>query len=167
MESPRDQEHISTLGPKVVVAAEKLDPTLGRICFCCIFQTMMNLEKKTTEMSSEGPKMVGERYGLTWNDQKMTKSDDLRWRLPTCSQARSGRVRPRLTVKFHGDGRLVVALLLGRHVYSSGGRNRLPRLKLDRPEMGQNDPVQGFPVFGIFSWVLGLDPHLAPKTRLI
>ena len=30
--------------------------------------------------------------------------------------ARSGRVRLRLAVKFHEDGRLVVALLPGRHV---------------------------------------------------
>ena len=34
-------------------------------------------------------------------------------------------------------------------------------------KMGQNDPIRGFRGFGIFSWVLGLDPHLAPKTRLI
>ena len=109
--------------------------------------------------------MVGERYGLTWNGQKMTKSGNLRWRLPPCSQARSGRVWRRLTVKFHGDGCLVVALLLGRHVYSSGGRNRLPRLKPDRPEMGQNDLVRGFRVFGIFflrfwGWILTWHPKI-------
>ena len=35
-------------------------------------------------------------------------------------------------------------------------------------KMGQNDPIQGFRVFfAIFSRVLGLDPHLATKTRLI
>ena len=45
------------------MVAGKLDPTVGRICFRRIFQTVMNLEKKTTEMSSEGPKMVGKRYG--------------------------------------------------------------------------------------------------------
>ena len=34
-------------------------------------------------------------------------------------------------------------------------------------KMGRNGPVRGFRVFGIFSLVLGLDPHLEPKTRLI
>ena len=43
----------------------------------------------------------------------------------------------------------------------------LPRMKPDRPKNGQNDLVWGFRVFGIFSWVLVLDPHLATKTRLI
>ena len=124
------------LGPKVSVVAGKLDPTIGQICLRRIFQTVMNLEKMTTEMSSEGPKMVGERYGSAWNGRKMTKSSDPRWRLPPCSPSRSGRVRRRLAVKFHGNGRLVVALLPIQHVYSGGGRNRLPRLKPDRPENG-------------------------------
>ena len=115
------------LGPKVSVVAEKLVPTVGQICFCRIFETVMNLEKRTTEMSSEGPKMVGERYGSAWNGRKMTKSGDPRWRLPPCSPARS-------------VGRLVVALLPSRCVYSSGGRNRLPRLKSDRPKNGSKRP---------------------------
>ena len=42
----------------------KLDLTVGRICFCRIFQMVMNLEKRTTEMSSEGPKMVEMSYGV-------------------------------------------------------------------------------------------------------
>ena len=124
------------LGPKVAVVAEKLDPTVGRICFCRIFQTVMNMEKRATEMSSEGPKMVGKSYGSAWNGRKMTKSGDPRLRLPPYSPARSGRVRQRLAVKFHGGGCLVVAILPGQHVYSSGGQNRLPRLKPDRPKNG-------------------------------
>ena len=104
------------VGPKVAVVAGKLDPTVGQIYFCRFFQTVMNLEKRTTGMSSEGPKMVGERYGSAWNGRKMTKSGDPRWRLPPCSPARSGRVRWRLAVKFHDDGRLVVVLLLGLRV---------------------------------------------------
>ena len=51
---------------------EKLDPTVSQIFFRRIFQTVMNMEKRTTEMSSEGPKMVGERYGSAWNGRKMT-----------------------------------------------------------------------------------------------
>ena len=129
------------------MVAGKLDPTVGRICFCRIFQTMMNLEKRTTEMSSEGPKMVGERYGSAWNGQKMTKSGDPRWRLPPCSPARSGRVRRWLAVKFQGDGRLVVALLHEQRVYSSGGRNRLPWLKPKRLENGSKRPSSGFSGF--------------------
>ena len=38
------------------MVAGKLDPTVCRNCFCRIFQTVMNLEKRTTEMSSKGPK---------------------------------------------------------------------------------------------------------------
>ena len=45
------------------MVAEKLDPIVGRICFCRIFQTVMNLEKRTIEMSSEGPKMVERGMG--------------------------------------------------------------------------------------------------------
>ena len=138
------------LGPKVAVVAGKLDPTVGRICFCRIFQTVMNLKKRTTEMSSEGSKMVGERYGSAWNGRKMTKSDDPRWLLSPCSPARSGRVRRRLAVKFYFNGRLVVALLPVWRVYSGGGRNRLPRLKPDRPENGSKRPSSGFSGFWDF-----------------
>ena len=45
------------------MVAEKFDPIVGRICFCRIFQMVMNMEKRTMEMSSEGPKMVEKRYG--------------------------------------------------------------------------------------------------------
>ena len=76
------------LGPKVVVVAEKLDPTVDQICFLRIFQTKLNLKKKTTGMSSEGPKMRGGRYGSAWNGRKTTKSDDPRLRPPPHSPAR-------------------------------------------------------------------------------
>ena len=45
------------LSPKVAVMAGKLDPTVDQIFFRRIFQTMRNLQKETTGMSSEGPKM--------------------------------------------------------------------------------------------------------------
>ena len=153
------------LGPKVAVVVGNLDLIVGQIYFRRIFQTVMNLEKRTMRMSLEGPKMVGERYGSAWNGRKMTKSDDPRWRLQPCSPARLGLVRLRLVVKFHDDGCPVVALLPGWCVYSGGGRNRLLRLKPDRPENGSKRPSSGF--LGFFSRVLGLNPHLAPKTRLI
>ena len=47
------------------MVAEKLDQTVGQLCFCRIFQTVRNLQKGTTEISSEGPKMVQMRYGST------------------------------------------------------------------------------------------------------
>ena len=56
----------------------------------------------------------------------------------------------RLTVKFYGQDRPVVALLPFRRVYSSGGRNRLPRLKPDRPKNGLKPPNSGFSGFGDF-----------------
>ena len=119
-------------------------------------------------MSSEGQKMVGERYGSTWNGRKMTKSGDPRWRLPLCSLARSGYVRLRLALKFHGDGRLVVALLPAQRMYSGGGRNRLPRLKLKWPENGSKRSSSRSTGFGgIFLGFLGLGTPLARKTRLI
>ena len=72
-------------------------------------------------------------------------------------------------MKFHSDGRMVVLILHGWRVYSDGGWNRLPQLKLDWPKNGSKRPSSGFSsfFFRIFSRVLGLDPHLAPKTRLI
>ena len=56
------------------MVAEKLDPTVSQLCFCCIFQTVRNLQKGTTEMSSDGPKMVERRYGLAGNGRKIKKS---------------------------------------------------------------------------------------------
>ena len=66
--------------------AGKLDPTVGQLCFRRNFQTVRNLQKGTTEMSSEGPKMVGGRYGLAGNGLKWPKnhkiSGDPRWPPP-------------------------------------------------------------------------------------
>ena len=64
--------------------------------------------------------------------------------------ARSRRVRRRLAVKFYGKDRPVLALLPIRCVYSSGGRNRLPRLKPDLPKNGLKRPNTGFSGFGDF-----------------
>ena len=75
----------SYLGPKVAVVARKHDPTVDQLCFHRIFQTVRNLGKGTTEMSSEGPKMMEERYGSTWNGRKTPKSDDPKWWPPSPS----------------------------------------------------------------------------------
>ena len=104
------------LGPKVAVVAEKLDPTVGQICFRRIFQTVRNLRKGTMGMSSEVPKMVGGRYGSVWNGRKTSKSGDLSWQSPPPLPALSGRVRRWLAVKFGRHGCLVAALLPGWRV---------------------------------------------------
>ena len=101
--------------------------------------------------------------------EKHIKSGDPSLQPPPPSPARSGRVRrQRLDGKFYRQLRLDVLLLHGRRVNSSGGRNRLPRLKPDRSKNGSKRPSSGFSgVFGFSLGFLGLDPYLAPKTRLI
>ena len=94
--------------PKVAVVAGKLDPIVGQLCFRRIFQTVRNLRKGTTEMSSDGQKMVGGRYGSAWNGRKTLKSGDPRWR--------------RLAEKFYRQDRLTVLLLPGQRVCKGGGR---------------------------------------------
>ena len=68
------------------MVAEKLDPTVDQLCFHRNFQTVRNLQKETTKMSLEGPKMVGGRYGLAGNGLKwpknQEKSRDPRWPSP-------------------------------------------------------------------------------------
>ena len=152
------------IGPKVAMVAEKLDPVVGQICFCRIFQTVVNLEKRTTEMSSEGPKIVGEGYGLAWNDRKMAKSSDPRWKQPPRSPALSGRVWRRLTVKCYCQDRPVVVLFPVRRVYSTGGLNRLPRLKPDRPKNGLKRPRSRFSGFGGFLLGFGVGSSLGTQN---
>ena len=143
------------LCPKVDVVAEKLDPTVVQLCFCRIFQTVRNLQKGTTGMSSEGLKMVGGRYRLAWSGRKMQKNGDPRWRPPQPLPARSGSVRWRLAGKFYWRGRLVVLLLPGWSMYSGGGQNRLPQLKLERPENGSKRPNSVVTILGSFFYGFG------------
>ena len=103
------------------MVAEKLDPTVSQTCFHRIFQTVRNMRKKTTGMSSEGPKMGRGRYGSAWNDRKIGKSDDPSWRPSSSLPAPSGRVRQWLDGKFHRRGRLTLLLLPGRRVCKGGG----------------------------------------------
>ena len=112
---PGTQQY-SYLGPKVALVAGKLDPTVDQICFRRIFQTVRNLHKGTTGMSSEGPKMGEGSYGSAWNGRKTSKSDDPRWRPPPLSPARSGLVRRWFAVKFGRQGHLVAVLLHGWRV---------------------------------------------------
>ena len=139
------------LGPKVSVVARKLDPTVGQTCFRRIFQTVRNLRKRTTGMSSKDPKMVGGRYGSTWNGRKMKKTGDLRWPPPPRSPAQFGRVRRRLAMKFGRRGHLTLPFLPGQLVCKGGGRNRLPRPNPDWPEKGSKRPSSKSSGFGEFS----------------
>ena len=88
---------------------------------------------------------------------------------PPPPPAQSGLVRWRLAGKFYRQLRLDVLLLHGRRMNSSGGRKMLPRLKPDRSKNGSKRPSSGFSGFLDFllGFFFGLDPHLAPKTRLI
>ena len=92
--------------------------------------------------------------------RKIQKIDDPRWLSPPPLPARSGRFWRRLAGKFYRQLHLVVLLLPGRRVYRYGGRNRLPRLKIDRPKNGSKLPSLGFSVLGVFSRVLGLKMSL-------
>ena len=101
-------------------------------------------------MSSKDPKMGGGRYGSAWNGRKMVKSGDPSWRPPPRSPARSGHVRQRFAMKFHDQGRLVVALLPGQGVYQGGGRKRLLLPKLVWLENRSKRPSSGSTCFGEF-----------------
>ena len=138
------------LGPKVVVVARKLNPIIDQTCFHRIFQTVRNMKKRTTGMSSEGPKMGGERYGSAWNGWKIAKSGDPRWKPQSRSPARSGRIRRRLALKFYRQGLLVVLLLPGQRVYQGDGRKRLTRPKPVWPKNGSKRPNSGSIGFGEF-----------------
>ena len=82
--------------------------------------------------------------------EKMQKNSDPRWRPPPPSPARSGHVRRRFAMKFHGRNRLTLILLPGRRVCKVGGRSRLPQLKLERPENGSKRSSSVFKIFGSF-----------------
>ena len=56
------------------MVAGKLDPTIGQLCFRRNFQTVGNLQKGTTGMNSEGPKMVEMSYGLAGNGRKIKRN---------------------------------------------------------------------------------------------
>ena len=161
-------------GPKVSLVAGKLDPTFGQICFRRIFQTVRNLQKRTTGMSSEGQKMGEGRYGLAWNGRKTKKTDDPPWPPPRLSSARFGRVRRRFALIFGLKGRLTLIFLPGCRVCKVCGWNSLPRLKPDWSENWSKRPSSGPRVLGNFSRVLklkmsvlGLGFYLARKTRFI
>ena len=127
----------------------------------------MNLEKNDHGNEFKGSKNGGREV---WVGLKWPKNDKIRRPKVAATvvfASLSERARRQLAMKFHCDGSLVVALLPGLRVYSCGGRNRLPRLKPDRLENRSKRPSSRFSGFRIFSWVLGSDPHLAPKTRLI
>ena len=68
------------------MVAGKLDPIVGRTCFRRIFQTVRDLQKGTTEMSSGGPKMVEMSYGVAGSGRKWPENHEVsggsRWPQP-------------------------------------------------------------------------------------
>ena len=130
------------------MVAEKPDLTFGRFHFRCNFQTVRNLQKGTTKISSGGPKMVERSYGVFENGRKSQKSDDKTVQPPSGSPVRSRLVRRRLVVKFYGRHRPMVAHLMVRRVYSNSGRWCLVWFNLPRRANGQNYPTFGSTSFG-------------------
>ena len=156
------------------MVAGKLDPTFGQTFFHRIFQLVRNLRKRTTGMSSEGPKMGVGRYGSAWNGRKIGKSGDPPWRALSRLSERSEHVRRRLARKFYRRGRLAILLFPSWLVCKGGGRNRLPRPKPVWLKNGSKRPSSGSTGFREFSRVLefkmsvlGLGLYLARKTMFI
>ena len=75
------------LGPKVAVVAGNIDPTVGRICFCRIFQTVMDLE--------HGNEFIGSKNGgkEVWVGLKWTKDTKI-WRPKLATAVALGRPDP-------------------------------------------------------------------------
>ena len=156
------------------MVAEKIDPTIGRTCFCRIFQTVRNLKKKTMGMSSESPKMGGGRYGSAWNGRKIAKSDNPKLRPRPRMPARSRCIQRKLAVKFCRQGHLVVLLLPGWCMCQRGGRKRIPRPKPVWPKNWSKRSIRVPQVLRNFCRVLvlkmsvlELGSYLACKTRFI
>ena len=76
------------------MVAGKLDPTVDRICFCRIFQTVMNLEKRTTKMSFRGSKNGGKEL---WVGLKWPKNTKIRRPKFAAAAAFAGPIRARPT----------------------------------------------------------------------
>ena len=147
-------------------------------CFRRNFQRVRNLQKGTTGMSSEGPKMVGGRYGLARNGLKWPKSqekpDDPRWLPSPLRRPDSGA--------FDGDWQGSFSDVIIRRScfplagtccrWLAGDASFGP--KLHGSQMGQNDPTRCSRFWRVFPRVLelkmvfwGLGFHLAPKVMFI
>ena len=162
------------------MVAGKPDLTFGRFRFRCNFQTVRNLQKGTTEMSSGGPKLVEMSYMVAGNGRKWTemagKSQIFRWftvAVAAASSARSRRVRRRFAVKFHRRDCLDVAHLLGRRVSPVADRwclvwSDLSRLAIEQKAQFGSRFGELLPrVFGAqrVSWGIGF--HLESQTMFI
>ena len=154
------------------MVAGKLDPIVGQLCFHINFQTVRNLQKGTTEMSSEDPKMVERRYGLAENGLKWPKnhemSCDQRWPPPPLCRPDPGA---------SGDGwpRNLAGVIVWRWRTSLvGACCRWPigdasfGPKLNGLQMSQNNPTRCSRFWRVFPRVLelkmvfwGLGFHLA------
>ena len=139
------------------MVAGKLDPTIDQLCFRRNFQTVRNLQKGTTEMSSEGPKIMGRRYGLADNALKSPeneeRSGDPRATVAAAaaSSARSNRVRLRLAGKFYRRDHQKVEHLPGRRVLQVDGRWCLLWSKTPRLANGSKRPNSVFTILESFS----------------
>ena len=163
------------LGPTFVVVAGKLDPTAGQLCFRRIFQTVRNLQKGTTEMSSEGPKMVGGRYGVGRKCPEIAeKSGDPRWQPPPLRRLNSGVSGDGWPGNFTGVivRRSCFPLVDACCRWLAGDASFGP--KLHDSQMGPNKPTRCSRFWRVFPRVLelkmvfwGIGFHLAPKVMFI
>ena len=157
---------------------EKLDPTIGQLCFRRNFQTVRNLQKGTTEMSSKGPKMVERRYGLAGNGLKWQKiqerSGNPRWSSPPLRRhnpgASGGGWPGNFTDVIVQRWRTSLASACCRLM--AGDASFGP--KLYGSQIGQNDPTRCSRFWRVFPRVLelnmvfwGLGFHLALKVMYI
>ena len=160
------------------MVAGKLDPTIDQLCFRHNFQTVRNLQKWTTEMSSEGPKMVERGYGLAGNGLKWPKnqerSGDPRWPPP--------QLRWPVPSAYGGDWpKIFTGVIVRRWRTSLAGAccslmagDASFGTKLHDSQMGQNDPTRCSRFWRVFPRVLelkmvfwGLGFHLSPKFMYI
>ena len=74
------------------MVAEKLDPTVGGIVFCRIFQTVMNLEKKAHGNEFRGSKNGGKEL---WVGLKWPKNTKIRQPKFAAAAAFAGLIRSR------------------------------------------------------------------------
>ena len=126
--------------------AGKLDPTVGQLCFRRNFQTVRNLQKGTTEMSSEGPKIVRGRYGLVGNGLKWPKNHEMfgdpRWPPPPLRRPNPGASGDGWPGNFKGVivRRWRTSLAGECRRWLAGDASFGPRLH--GSQMGQNDPTR-------------------------
>ena len=160
MESPRDQELIST----ITLVQQLLWWPKNLIQPSDNFVFVVTLNGEESAKMDHGNEFMGSKNGGNelWVGRIWPKMAEKsrNFRCPTvaaaaASPALSGHVQRRLAVKFHRHDRLDVLLPPVLRMYSDGGRNRLLWLKLERLANGSKRPSLVLTSLGSFSRVFG------------